>query len=257
MSAELFNSLLKESLQEVNYKVSKSSSIDNNDEDMDDDMDDDMDEDMDEDIDDDENNVCLITGESLNDKHITLSCNHSFNYVPLMREVTQWKNNYKNKSYCYYNKINFNTQTICPYCRTVTDGILPWFEKVNDVDVSKIRWVNWPKKHWYLKNKCLYQFASGKKKGECCGKGCFELFCSQHEKHKDKYDEHGVLKVKTADKKKTRNKKKSSQGKFSCMHILSRGKRKGMCCGKNAKARTQSETNFILYHCSSHYKYYL
>lgn len=238
MSAELFNRLLKESLQEENYKVSKSS-IDNNDESS-------------GDMENEENKVCLITGDTLNNKHITLSCNHSFNYIPLMKEITQWKNNYKNKSYCYYNKIKFNTQTICPYCRTVTDGILPWFEKVNELDVSKIRWVNWPKKHWYLKNKCVYQFVSGKKKGECCGKGSFELFCSQHEKHKDKYDEHGVLKVKPLV-----DKKKSSQGKFSCMHILSRGKRKGMCCGKNAKARTQSGTNFILYHCSSHYKYYL
>jgi hypothetical protein len=135
---------------------------------------------------------------------------------------------------------------VCPYCRTVTDGILPWFNEVNGKTIVKSSGVNWPKKHWYLKNKCLYTFASGIKKGKCCDKGAFGLFCSQHEKYKDRYDNNGTLIVKP---------KKGAV--FSCMHVLARGKRKGCLCGKKARARTQENTGLILYHCSSHCKYYV
>ena len=31
-------------------------------------------------------NVCLITGEKLTEPHITLSCNHKFNYEPLYND---------------------------------------------------------------------------------------------------------------------------------------------------------------------------
>ena len=244
MSAQLFNSLLKESLNETNVIVKKQSNNIVNVENHNDVDDNNID------VDDDNVNTCLITGEPLTDNYITLACNHSFNYIPLMKERTQWRYNYKNKYYCYENKINMNVQTVCPYCRTVTKGILAWFNQVNGADIEKVKWVNWPKSAWYLKNKCLYRFSSGKRKGECCGKGAFEMFCSQHEKFKDRYDENGNPIVK-------KKKKKAEQSGFSCMHIISRGKRKGLCCGKKAKARKQESTGFLLYHCSSHYKYYL
>ena len=221
-SSDLFNSLLQESLKEENFKMEEQNNSDN---------------------------VCLITGEPLTDKYITLVCNHTFNYIPLMNERGQWIKNYKNNSYCYKNKINLNTQLVCPYCRTVTDGILPWFSEVNGVSIIKKRGVNWPKKNWYLNNTCCYQFVSGKRKGQTCDKKSYRLLCTQHEKHKDKYDENGKL-LPTP-------KKKSSSPTFSCSHILIRGKRKGQCCGKTAKARKHSETGYIYYHCSSHYKKYL
>jgi len=261
MSAELFNSLLKESLNEFNVKVkdipNANTSLNNIDDIMDDNIiiendndNDNENENEDEDEINETEDVCLITGEPLHEKYITLSCNHSFNYIPLMKERLQWVQNYKNKGYCYSNKISMNVQTVCPYCRSVTDGILPLFDKVNGVDIEKIKWINWPKKNWYLRKKCVYKFASGKKKGECCGKGALGLFCSQHERYKDRYDENGNL------IKKPKNKCKD-KAMYSCMHIVSRGKRKGMCCGKKARARKQESTGFILYHCSSHYKHYL
>lgn len=247
MSAQLFNSLLKESLNETNVIVkTQSDNIVNagNHNDVN------VDDNNNAIVCNDNVNTCLITGEPLTDNYITLACNHSFNYIPLMKERAQWRYNYKNKYYCYENKINMNVQTVCPYCRTVTEGILPWFNQVDGVDIEKVKWVNWPKSAWYLKNKCLYRFSSGKRKGECCGKGAFEMFCSQHEKFKDRYDENGNPIVK-------KKKKKAEQSGFSCMHVISRGKRKGLCCGKKAKARKQESTGFLLYHCSSHYKYYL
>jgi|TARA_B110000008_G_C16966850_1_gene562383 hypothetical protein len=230
MSADLFNSLLKESLNECNVKVDSTIETTKT-----------MPSDTDI-------PVCLITGEPLVDKYITLACNHRFNYIPLTNERRQWIGNYKNGSYCYEEKISKNQQMVCPYCRSVTNGILPWFSEVNGVKTVKTNWVNWPKKHWYLRNKCLYKFSSGKRKGECCGKGSYNLFCSSHERFKDRYDEKGNLLVKP---------KKVKTNVFSCMHILSRGKRKGCCCCRNARARTQQSTGLILYHCSNHYKYYM
>lgn len=144
MSAELFNALLKESLNETNIVVNSNESIDTYETNI--------------------NNKCLITGDELSDKYITLECQHSFNYIPLMNEVLQWKRNYKNKNYCYKNKISLNNQLVCPYCRTVTRGILPWFDTVEGETIPKTKWVNWPKSAWYFKNKCLYRFSSGKKK---------------------------------------------------------------------------------------------
>ena len=40
-------------------------------------------------------NVCLISGETLEDNHITLLCNHKFNYRSIYEEVVQQKNNHR------------------------------------------------------------------------------------------------------------------------------------------------------------------
>ena len=37
------------------------------------------------------NNTCLITNEPLGKNKITLPCNHSFNYLPLYKEVCKQK----------------------------------------------------------------------------------------------------------------------------------------------------------------------
>ena len=39
-----------------------------------------------------ENNVCLISKEKLHPNHITLVCNHKFNYIPIYKEVIYQKN---------------------------------------------------------------------------------------------------------------------------------------------------------------------
>ena len=86
MSAELFNALLKESLDECNVKVKDIANVNTSLNNVNDTMDDNIiinkniiidDED---DIDENED-ICLITGDPLHEKYITLSCNHSFNYI--------------------------------------------------------------------------------------------------------------------------------------------------------------------------------
>ena len=41
-----------------------------------------------------DNNLCLITNEVLDNTKIMLPCNHSFNYLPLYKEICKQKHNY-------------------------------------------------------------------------------------------------------------------------------------------------------------------
>lgn len=64
--------------------------------------------------------VCLITNEILTKDYIKLPCNHSFNYVPLMKDLHS-KNIKHSKNACYL--------LLCPYCRTVQTDSLPYHKK--------------------------------------------------------------------------------------------------------------------------------
>lgn len=110
---------------------------------------------------------CLISDEVLRKDHITLKCGHKFNYVPLFKEVlfqkcsmlpknvsskivTMYIKNtpQSNVSTVLYNssynlettKVSYN-EIKCPYCRTLTPQLLPYYSYP---DVSKIKYVNTP-----------------------------------------------------------------------------------------------------------------
>lgn len=110
---------------------------------------------------------CLISDEFLRKDHITLKCGHKFNYVPLFKEVlfqkcsmlpknvsskivTMYIKNspQSNISTVMYNssynlettKVSYN-EIKCPYCRTLTPQLLPYYPYP---DVSKIKYVNTP-----------------------------------------------------------------------------------------------------------------
>jgi len=110
---------------------------------------------------------CLISDEVLRKDHITLKCGHKFNYVPLFKEVlfqkcsmlpknvsskvvTMYIKNtpQSNISTVLYNssynlettKVSYN-EIKCPYCRTLTPQLLPYYSYP---DVSKIKYVNTP-----------------------------------------------------------------------------------------------------------------
>lgn len=74
---------------------------------------------------DNDDNICLISKEKLHPNHITLSCNHKFNYMPIYKEVLYQKNK-TNPQYevtkLYHNQIK------CPYCRTITNHLLPYIQ---------------------------------------------------------------------------------------------------------------------------------
>jgi hypothetical protein len=115
-------------------------------------------------------NVCLITGEKLTEPHITLSCNHKFNYEPLYNDVKSHKSAKHNLRF---------TQMKCPYCRAVEDKILPYFKIGN---VKRIFGVNHPMQYSILLNYCETVMKSGKRKGEMCGRMCNGSNCIYHKK---------------------------------------------------------------------------
>ena len=126
--------------------------------------------------DDDEEELCLISGDSLEVRPIVLNCSHKFNYKYIYEEVKQQK------------KLNqleitkLKTKEIkCPYCRKIQTGILPWKE-----GFEKIKYVNWPLKLSLKSNICDYLMKSGKRKGQCCGKPSHFEMCQNHIKISEK-----------------------------------------------------------------------
>ena len=123
---------------------------------------------------------CLITDDKLTKDHITLECGHKFNYIPLFKEVLFQKcsmlpKNLSAKLVTTYTKVgttnigyqfmqsqtpppavlsvtynsSYNLETTklqynqikCPYCRSITSSILPYYPYP---DVCKVKYVNTP-----------------------------------------------------------------------------------------------------------------
>jgi len=172
-------------------------------------------------------NVCLISCEKLLPDHITLPCNHSFNYKSLYNEVKKQKLSFlpKKKSFSYLETQRLKKHQIkCPYCRKIVHGILP-----RHYDYPMIIYVNFPAKlvhNSFYKNQCNYSFKSGKKKNQHCGLKCYNGFCHLHVKR-------GL-----ANKQKILNMpslvKLDKKLIGCCNHTMAKGKRKGEWCGKNA-----------------------
>ena len=100
----------------------------------------------------DDNNLCLITKECLHPNHITLSCGHKFNYLPLYKEVV----NQKNKSNTGYEITKLDIHQIkCPYCRRITNKLLPYIPYTS---VKLIKYVNCPEEHCMNARKCSHTF---------------------------------------------------------------------------------------------------
>lgn len=147
-----------------------------------------------------DDDLCLISNETLEDDHIKLDCGHKFNYQSILKEITQQKKGNKLE----ITKLKKN-QMKCPYCRYIQNGLLPHRESY-----AKILYVNWPSELSLLPNNCVYTFKSGKRKGEKCNKKCLDEKCKMHIKYNT------VV--------------------HRCTALLVSGKRKGQCC--NAKIKS-------------------
>lgn len=79
------------------------------------------------------NNLCLITNAPLEENHIKLLCNHSFNYIPLYNDLCKQQ---KNGTESYHKKNLIK----CPYCRTLHEYILPF--NANVVPVYGVNTLN-------------------------------------------------------------------------------------------------------------------
>ena len=120
-----------------------------------------------------EENICLISNIELKDNYISLCCGHKFNYDDIFNEIKYQKKQHHN----YETQKLYTNQIKCPYCRTVQNGLLPWYE-----GKTKCTNVNWPPKYQYKPNKCVYEYLSGKRKGHQCSKACIGKYCTNHEK---------------------------------------------------------------------------
>lgn len=122
-------------------------------------------------------NVCLISKDPLEKNSIKLNCGHEFNYVPLYNELIVQKR--------YVNNLEssklLNNQMKCPYCREITNQIIPYQENEG---VYKLYGVNSPEKFVMPIYKCEWLYKSGKKKNTKCNQvgglyynGCY---CNKH-----------------------------------------------------------------------------
>jgi hypothetical protein len=121
--------------------------------------------------------TCLISGEKLELNYIKLSCNHCFNYKPLFSEVINQKTIFNPAE----TSILLLKQIKCPYCRAITNGLLPHIPGLNN---NYIRGVNTPKKYCMPHRKCNWVFKSGIKKNKCCQKNGYDCnlgsYCNTH-----------------------------------------------------------------------------
>ena len=107
---------------------------------------------------------CYISDEVLDDTHVVLECNHSFNYYPLYEEIIKQKRSIRNK----LNHL-MRSNIECPYCRRVQNKLIP-YKKLSCV--RRIRGVNSPKEWCMLSNRCLV-----------CSVPCSSTFCCKdHDK---------------------------------------------------------------------------
>ena len=121
--------------------------------------------------------TCLISGDALDESHITLLCGHMFNYRSIYEEVVQQKCRYNGLEIIQLGKNNLK----CPYCKNVQGKLLPYIAMEG---IKRITCVNAPESSCMNLYKCPYIMKSGKRKGECCNKGCNTKFCKSHKEQK-------------------------------------------------------------------------
>lgn len=157
-----------------------------------------------------ENNVCLISGEVLDNTKVTLMCNHSFNYSHIFKEIFMQK---YEPSRTEIQKLQRH-QLKCPYCRNIQDYLIPPLE-----GFKKILYINKPLNMVMTNNTCSYKFKVGKRKNLECKKPCLKDYCIQH------------TKIMRARNKKLEN----TTPVILCDSIINSGNRKGESCGNKAK----------------------
>ena len=69
---------------------------------------------------------CLISNKKLEDNYITFDCEHKFNYEIIYKEIC----NQKKHNHLEITKLK-DYQIKCPYCRVITNNLLPYFSKYN------------------------------------------------------------------------------------------------------------------------------
>ena len=132
-----------------------------------------------EEDDDDGNEVfkekCLISNELLDSNFVTLDCSHKFNFVALYNEVVEQKT----KKLLDNSKLKLN-EIKCPYCRTISNKILPFFKYYEN---KLIKGVNNPPDLSIQLYECSYIDKTSKKCGKNACATKYGIFCNNHCKY--------------------------------------------------------------------------
>ena len=112
----------------------------------------------------DDDNVCLISGDALHTGYVTLDCKHRFNYLPLFKDLV----NYKQKFSYMETPMVKSSEIRCPYCRNKQYTLLEY----NAALFEKVHGVNWLDPEIPI-NKSDYIA-----KGMCSSPECSSGFCN-------------------------------------------------------------------------------
>lgn len=179
---------------------------------------------------DDVQDACLITNEQLNAFHVSLCCGHKFNYEPLYQEVLRQKG--RLGVHNYHEKIEVN-QIKCPYCRTLTNKLLPYIGK--HPLIKRLVGVNAPEHLCMPGVKCHV---------ESCHANAFyehdnKTYCLRH---------HNIA-LKSKSALGIKSKVKTTAEPVKCAAEIQTGKNKGKRCNLNA-----SDSNLQPPLCKKHSK---
>lgn len=134
----------------------------------------------DSDEEDNTDNRCKITDSVLQDNSIELSCGHKFNYIPLYNEIKYQKTNKYSITYDY-TRLGID-QLKCPYCREITNNILPYFNYYSrESGIELIRGVNHPAKYSLKIHGCDHRLkTTGLKCNASACKTPDGILCNRH-----------------------------------------------------------------------------
>jgi len=206
-------------------------------------------------------NVCLITNDTLIDRHYEMNCGHKFNYAPLYKDLV----NHRKKFNSMESGLNVlsKSEIRCPYCRARQKGVLPYYE---DMGLEMVEGVNavyikpvgcsfvWKNEYF---DEDIPEDDLNKKTIQCCHYGTKTLtpdftnvgvYCGKHgkivlSKHaKDLKDKQKQEKL--AAKLKEKEDKALAKASYKeenvvissdkwCVEILKTGDRKGQQCSSN------------------------
>tara|TARA_B100000927_G_scaffold290551_1_gene289709 strand:- start:30 stop:701 length:672 start_codon:yes stop_codon:yes gene_type:complete len=179
--------------------------------------------------------ICLISKEKLTQGFVTLGCSHKFNYVTLFNELKHQKKSHTHlmniRSKEEKNRFLYK-QIICPYCRSVTNNLLPYKPELK---LPRLIGIN------HSKPVCKYCFKSGKKKNTICNADISHSGKFSVCKPVQDTDEYNYCKthLKIIEKRKEKllnnsTDTETNNNELRCIGILKSGKRKGEQCGNRA-----------------------
>jgi hypothetical protein len=201
----------------------------------------DMNEMVEEEEKDGKTNLCLISGEKITEPSVKLDCGHTYNYIPLYKDVINQKKKFWGLD---TDKLNMNEMR-CPYCRKKQNKLLSFYDLP---EVEKIHGINWLDETLltttYNHGVCEYK-CENPNTFYCLNNYVIKLsngktYCCIHQKTmlkqiaKEKAKEEKAKEKEAAKKTLLEKKIQQKQNIILCQTILKTGKRIGKPCGQKA-----------------------